>query len=326
MKSKKLKSKRMIKKIGKIAIAGMMGVAIPFISIDNVHAQKPSSKKTTPKQSIQVIDSDPMLISENISSGFELVAVDSMLLKMALNAESQMYPADELYDDAWDTEYVKAYGNLNIPDNFTIDVKDFVMPVEGRVTSNYGPRRRRFHYGTDIKLQTGDTVRAAFDGKIRVKRYERRGYGYYLVLRHPNGLETVYGHLSKFLVDQDQVVKAGEPIALGGNTGRSSGAHLHLELRFLGQAINPAEIIDFNEFCTKDEMYVFEKSKSGQAAVSSPKYAAKSSGKIKYYRIKAGDNLGSIAKRNRTTVSKLCKLNNIKATTTLRVGRSIRIG
>ncbi|MCC8147326.1 MAG: peptidoglycan DD-metalloendopeptidase family protein [Bacteroidales bacterium] len=311
----------MINKFGKIAVLGLAGIAISFTT---VHAQD-HVKSTKEEFQIQKLESDPNLMADNISSGFELVAVDSMLLNMALKMEGHTV-ADELYDDMWDTEYVKAYSEVKVPDQFTIDVSEFIMPIEGRVTSDYGPRRRRFHYGTDFKLQTGDIVRAAFDGKVRVKRYERRGYGYYLVLRHPNGLETVYGHLSKFLVDQDQTVKAGEPIALGGNTGRSTGAHLHFEFRFLGQAINPGEIIDFNDFCIKDDMYVFNKAKSGKASGSkSNKYTAKGNSKIKYYKIRKNDTLGAIARRHGTTVSKICKLNNIKPTTTLRIGRSIRL-
>lgn len=311
----------MIKKIGKIALAGFVSLAIPFTSLEAQNRTINDSQGDT--QTIQTLEKDPNLLADNISSGFEQVAVDSMLLHMALRMEGYS-AAMELYDDLWDTQHVKAYANANIPDNFTINVSEFVMPIEGKVTSNYGPRRRGFHYGTDIKLRTGDTIRAAFDGKIRVQRYERRGYGYYLVLRHPNGLETVYAHLSKFLVDQDQEVKAGEPIALGGNTGRSTGDHLHFEFRFLGQSINPAEIIDFNDFCVKDDFYTFNKSKSGKASYSN-KYTAQGNGKIKYYKIKSGDNLGSIARRYKTTVSKLCRLNNIKANTTLRIGRSIRI-
>jgi murein DD-endopeptidase MepM/ murein hydrolase activator NlpD len=241
---------------------------------------------------------------------------------LELNEEESLFPADDLYDGEWNKEFVKAYSNIAIPDSFRIDVTGFIMPVQGRVTSPYGPRRRRFHYGTDVKLQTGDTVLAAFDGKVRVKKYERRGYGYYLVLRHPNGLETVYGHLSKFLVEADETVKAGQPIALGGNTGRSYGSHLHFECRFLGQAIDPSKIVDFENFCTFDESYVFQKDKSGRP--TSNKYTATGNGQIKYHRIRQGDTLSVIAKKYGVSIDSLCRLNGIKKTTVLRVGRSIR--
>ncbi len=250
-------------------------------------------------------------------------------------------PSEELYGGIWNNRYVNAYRSIeNIPDTFKVNLDNFTMPTMGYVTSNFGPRRRRMHYGIDLKVQVGDTIYAAFDGKVRVKQYERRGYGYYLALRHPNGLETVYGHLSKFLVEEDQVVRSGEPIALGGNTGRSTGSHLHFEIRFLGNPINPTFIVDFdNKVCHKDTYTVTHNSysrsskgvdirnlASSSATRSSStvknKYA---SGSIKYHRIRKGDSLGKIAQKNGTTVSKICKLNNITTKTTLRVGKSLRV-
>lgn len=248
-------------------------------------------------------------------------------------------PVDDLYGGIWNNRYVNAYRSIeNAPDTFRVNLSNFTMPTMGHVTSNYGPRRRRMHYGIDLKVQVGDTIYAAFDGKVRVKQYERRGYGYYLTLRHPNGLETVYGHLSKFLVDEDQVVKSGEPIALGGNTGRSTGSHLHLEFRFLGNPINPVFIVDFdNKACHKDTYLVtarsYDRSSKGvniNTLASTPtrskanvknKYA---SGNVKYHRVKKGDTLGAIARKYKTTVSKLCSLNGISTKTILREGKSIR--
>lgn len=129
-----------------------------------------------------------------------------------------MFPADELYGE-WTNEWVNPFRGkkVDMPDSCVIDCSTFVLPMDSmtRVTSKYGPRRRRMHKGIDLKVQIGDTIRAAFDGKVRIKNFERRGYGYYLVIRHPNGLETVYGHLSKFLVGVNDIVRAGDPIALG---------------------------------------------------------------------------------------------------------------
>ena len=174
--------------------------------------------------------------------------------------ENLMFPADELYGE-WTNEWVNPFRGkkVDMPDSCVIDCSTFVLPMDSmtRVTSKYGPRRRRMHKGIDLKVQIGDTIRAAFDGKVRIKNFERRGYGYYLVIRHPNGLETVYGHLSKFLVGVNDIVRAGDPIALGGNTGRSTGSHLHFETRFLGQAINPADIIDFENSIPHQDQYVF---------------------------------------------------------------------
>ncbi len=255
-------------------------------------------------------------------------------------------PAEELYGGIWNNRYVNAYRSIeNIPDTFKVNLANFTMPTMGHVTSNYGMRRlrrtTRMHYGIDLKVQVGDTIYAAFDGKVRLKQYERRGYGYYVALRHTNGLETVYGHLSKFLVEEDQVVKSGDPIALGGNTGRSTGSHLHFEMRFLGNPINPTFIVDFdNKVCHRDSYLItassYNKSSKGVDIrnISSSATATRSkanvqnkyaSGKVAYHRIQKGDTLGAIAAKHKTSVSKLCKLNNITAKTVLRAGKSIRV-
>lgn len=244
-------------------------------------------------------------------------------------------PADDLYGGIWNNRYVNTYGSLeNIPATYTVDLSNFTMPTMGHTTSKYGPRGRRMHRGIDLKVQIGDTIYAAFDGKIRVCEFERRGYGNYVVIRHSNGLETVYGHLSKFLVSDNDVVKSGDPIALGGNTGRSTGSHLHFELRFLGKSIDPTEIVDFeNKVCHKDR-YVVVPGRLDSPAQNTDLRASKSTkttnnkyatGTVSYYRIKKGDTLGAIARRHGIPVSKLCSLNNISTRETLRVGKSLRI-
>lgn len=251
-------------------------------------------------------------------------------------------PADELYGGIWNSRYVNSYKSIqNLPDSFTVNLSNYTMPAMGHVTSRFGPRgrRKKMHYGIDLKVQTGDTIYAAFDGKVRVKQYERRGYGYYLVLRHPNGLETVYGHLSKFLVTEDDIVKSGDPIALGGNTGRSTGSHLHLEFRFLGRCINPEFIVDFNnKVCHQDAYTVTPNSyKTSAKGVDVTKLTASetrssstvtnkyASGAVNYHRIKSGDTLGALAKKYGTSVSKLCNLNGITTKTILRPGKTLRV-
>lgn len=117
------------------------------------------------------------------------------------------------------------------------------------------------HKGIDVKVYIGDTICAAFDGKVRVVNYDANGYGYYIVIRHSNGLETVYGHLSKQLVKINQIVKSGEPIGLGGNTGRSTGSHLHFETRLCGMALNPSYMFDFVAQDVKSDHYHFLKKK-----------------------------------------------------------------
>jgi len=288
----------------------------------NVMFAQSDPERDLTQEEITILNTDRKLIADKVATKMETAAIDSIQMQYELEKEEEeMSPADELYDGVWNNQYVRAYSNISIPDTFRIDLSSFVMPIEGKITSPFGPRRRSFHFGTDLKLQKGDTVYAAFEGKVRVKQYEKRGYGYYLVLRHPNGLETVYGHLSKFLVEVDETVEAGQPIGLGGNTGRSTGSHLHFECRFLGHAINPAEIVDFSNFCTYDDSYIFQKSNIN--AISNNQYTATNSS-VKYHRIRQGDSLSAIAKRYGVSVNQLCRLNGLRPTSILRVGRVLR--
>ena len=239
--------------------------------------------------------------------------------------ENLMFPADELYGSHWANDWVDPFRGMKVdyPDSCVIDCSAFVFPLDSmtRVTSKYGPRRRRMHKGIDLKVQIGDTIYAAFDGKVRIRKYERRGYGYYLVIRHPNGLETIYGHLSKFLVDENEIVRGGQPIALGGNTGRSTGSHLHFETRFLGQALNPQDLIDFENEVPHKDTYVFHNVKiNGRKS----NIYVSSDTKVVYHRVKSGDTLGKIARRYGTTVGELCRLNGLKTTSILRIGQAIR--
>ena len=168
-------------------------------------------------------------------------------------------PASGIYTD-WTEDFRRCSGS--VPSNYQIDLRGFCMPTTSRkVTSNYGRRWRKQHEGIDVKVYTGDTIRAAFDGKVRICKYNRGGYGYYIVIRHPNGLETLYGHLSKQIVKKDQIVRAGEPIGLGGNTGKSSGSHLHFETRLLGKPINPALMFDFEHQDITGDYYVVRNGK-----------------------------------------------------------------
>lgn len=162
----------------------------------------------------------------------------------------------------WDNPRVNCYTDVEVPATASIDVTGFHMPVPGIVTSGYGyrPKFRRMHRGVDMRLKTGENVYAAFDGTVRIVNFEANGYGNYVVIRHDNGLETVYGHLSKHKVVRGQRVKAGEVIGLGGNTGRSFGAHLHFETRYMGVAIDPAAIIDFSKGTVYSDLFAFEKS------------------------------------------------------------------
>jgi len=302
-----------------------------FLPINRVLAQTQTQEEPNlTREEVKVINTERKLVADNVNTKLEAATIDSLMVLLGEEEENEedMSSVDELYDGIWNNQYVSVYSGVAIPDSFRINLLSFVMPIKGKINSPFGPRGRRFHYGTDLKLQVGDTVVAAFEGKVRVSRYEKRGYGYFLVLRHPNGLETVYGHLSKFLVEEGDSVSAGQPIALGGNTGRSTGSHLHFECRFLGQAIDPADIIDLNNFCTYDDYYVFEKSKIDKISVHNIHYFANKytspKGSFTYHRVKAGDTLATIAKKYKVPISQLCRLNGINQTTHLKVGKVLR--
>jgi len=201
----------------------------------------------------------------------------------------------------------------------------YSIPVNGVVTSRFGIRHGRNHNGIDLDLETGDTVYAAFDGKIRYSQVHSGGFGKLVIVRHYNGLETYYAHLSQLMVAPNQYVKAGQPIGLGGNTGRSTGSHLHFEVRFYDQPINPELIFDFKQKLVKDENLFVHKAIFSNAKSGSGRSSTYSKGGKKYHRVRSGDTLGAIARRHHTSVSKLCKLNGIRPTTILHIGKSIRV-
>ena len=185
-------------------------------------------------------------------------ALDTLALNTIKERENMESPSADLYQD-WDNRF--AHKASELPETYKIDLRGYHMPTSSRViTSQFGPRWGRQHKGLDIKVYTGDTIRAAFTGKVRIVRYEAKGYGNYVVIRHNNGLETIYGHLSKHLVRENQVVRAGEPIGLGGNTGRSTGSHLHFETRLCGVALNPALFFDFRNQDVTCDVYEFRRS------------------------------------------------------------------
>jgi murein DD-endopeptidase MepM/ murein hydrolase activator NlpD len=214
--------------------------------------------------------------------------------------------------------------------------QNFHMPAPGIVTSRYGPRNGRNHNGIDIDLETGDTVYATWSGKVRYAKYNDGGFGNLVIIRHPNGLETLYAHLSKFLVYPDQDIVAGEPIGLGGNTGHSYGSHLHFEIRFYDAPMNPEEIINFSERGLKNENLFVHKGLFRPGAKPSDYYedhptevvqapVVVRTPQVRYYKVRPGDTLTEIAARNNTTVTNICQLNGIKPTTVLQLGRSLRV-
>ncbi len=230
------------------------------------------------------------------------------------------HPADSLYHFIWTDERVNPYGTMfdSLKEDVHIPMAGFVLPAPGYVTSPYGWRRYRMHKGTDIKVQIGDSIRAAWSGQVRIVGWDPRGYGYYVVIRHDNGLETIYGHLSRPLVDEYEKVPAGFVIGMGGNTGRSTGSHLHWEIRYLGEAMNPASFVDFSTGQLKNaDEYVI--------GIKAMKQARAEQAAMKYHKVRSGDTLSGIAKKYGTTVKRLCQLNNIRETKILQIGMKIRV-
>ena len=279
----------------------------------------------------------------------QMAFVDSIALRDMLLNEANMFPADELYDE-WSNDHVRFKAEL--PDSFCVDLRGFAMPTTNtKITDIFGyrPRRRRVHNGIDIKVYVGDTIRSAFDGKVRIVKNQgrRRGYGKYVVIRHNNGIETLYGHLSKWLVTEGQNVKAGQPIALGGNTGRSSGSHLHFETLLAGKNLNPALMFDFEKQDVTGDFYNFRRNRyaaeSAQAtrlrgvngssanqgddddsdmAVTTSR--ASIAPTAHFHKVKKGETLQSIARKCHTTVAALCKINRIGKTKRLMPGQILK--
>lgn len=276
----------------------------------------------------------------------KMAAVDTIMLRNITMREELESPSVDLYAN-WDNKY--AHRATELPETYKIDLRHFTMPTTSRViTSNFGSRWGRQHKGLDIKVYIGDTIRAAFSGKVRIVRYEAGGYGKYIVIRHNNGLETIYGHLSKQLVEENQEVRSGEVIGLGGNTGRSTGSHLHFETRLCGVALNPALMFDFRAQDVTGDYYAFNKetydnestnatrlrgkqdSSTYASTNSSDDYATNkrtTSGltdQISYHKVKKGETLERIAKKRGVTVEQICKLNHITKTMRLRPGQILR--
>ena len=244
-------------------------------------------------------------------------------------------PEPDIYTEGWESGLVNPYKEANIPNSKRINVRNYVMPIKHNlITSPYGYRARfkRVHKGVDLRASIGDTVYAAFSGRIRLTKYERSGYGFYVIVRHENSLETVYGHLSRFLVKPDQRVEVGQPIALGGSTGHSTGPHLHFETRFMGIAINPEAIFDFENQTTHTDVYTFNKNSYENSRNYAPSRYKASRGKGKYrsggkatHKIRQGETLSSIAARNGTTVAKLRQLNGLGNSSNIRAGKTLRV-
>jgi hypothetical protein len=266
----------------------------------------------------------------------------------------ELFPADDLYKNLWNCTNIKypktEFARKNDTILFTLvgsNDHPYCHPYKGKVISKFGPRHGRIHTGTDVKLHLGDTVRCAFDGKVRLAQ-KFSGYGNLVLVRHKNGIETIYAHLKKISVKVNDTIQAGDLIGLGGRTGRATTEHLHFETRIFGDPFDSNKYIDFENFTLRSN-YVYYKNKQisidkenikdDQIKPPARTLAAKSKntnsnntlatttaspktdneGTIQHI-IQRGDNLWTIAKEYNTTVRSICEINKITVNQILKIG------
>ncbi len=323
-----------IKKISVLALM-MLSLGVMAFSPDEKPIKDDGKKKAVKRDdTTKIVLPQSLLVLNDDDENEE--EVDSLLA----------FPSNDLYS-SWDTTTIHPYSFVESFKQEEALIKlteptdcGFVLPFKGAVTSEFGWRHKRPHYGTDIDLETGDKVVAAFDGMVRIAKLNR-SYGNVVIIRHNNGLETVYAHLSKILVEAGQRIEAGQELGLGGNTGHSFGSHLHFEMRYLGQAIDAEDFVNFENGSLKKNDIVISKTdvinkydlralhnrhqKDLSYAHSSNKKIKGKGKKSKAYKIRKGDTLDKIARRNHTTVKALCKKNGIKRGKKLKAGQKIKV-
>ena len=249
----------------------------------------------------------------------------------------------EVFNDHWDMSAIHAYKDVPLDSlaeataiRLVDSLESYHYPYVGRITSRYGPRKGRAHQGIDLGLKTGDPIYATFDGKVRMSKYAG-DYGNLVIIRHNNGLETYYAHLSQRDVEPGDWVVAGQQIGLGGSTGRSTGPHLHYEVRYRGQSFDPKRLVDFsNGNLRRSELLLkrrhfsiyakFEQDFGDEEEVAKQEEAErKAAAAVQYHTVRSGDTLGAIARKYGTSVSRICQLNGIKSTTILSIGKKLRV-
>lgn len=234
---------------------------------------------------------------------------------------------DEILWEGFDTMaiHLPKLDPSTIQEPIMLDLPHFSWPtpVTARPSSHYGPRRRRFHYGLDLALPTGEPIYAAFDGVVRISK-RNKSYGHLVIIHHANGLETYYAHMSKRNVSAGDHVKSGDIIGLCGNTGRSYGSHLHFEIRYMGQAMNPENVVDCSTHGLISRTLTIN-SDSFRKVAKGGKGGGGSVASNGWYRVRQGDTLEKIARRNGTTVKRLCQLNGISQYKTLHPGDRLKV-
>ena len=290
-------------------------------------SQAAIEKEPQPLDTISYGGSKIILFSNNSWQYLKSAAADSLA---DIELDENIAESDSVFNSNWITEHIFAYRNRKSVLKETVKIalidplRTFFFPKYGKFLRGFSRR----HKGLDIKLNTGDPVAVTFDGKVRFAGYNRRGFGNLVVVRHYNGLETYYAHMSKIMVKPNEMVKAGATIGLGGSTGRSTTAHLHFEVRYQDKPIDPQKIVDYDNNSLVSEVInldntFFKPERKGKDGKIIPDSGRDSNGK--YYKVKQGDSLSKIAKRNKTTVKKLCVLNDISPTTKLKLGRKLLV-
>jgi len=240
------------------------------------------------------------------------------------------------YYAIWDSRTIDPYGIDPLEFDEVISLKLFdpaenrywaAPTTDGKITSVFGPRWGRWHKGVDLDLETGEPVYAAFDGIVRIVGWDGGGFGRFILIRHYNGLETLYGHLSKALVESGQLVKAGDQVGLGGNTGRSYGSHLHFETRYEGNPFSPVHIYNFStnslisdHFILTARVWDYLRGKGVDLTGFKPKYK-----RTVLHRVRSGETLTSIARRYGMAPSVLAKKNHISTRSRIRPGQKLRV-
>lgn len=316
------------------------------LSVKRDSVQTVTKRDTIPPTPVRPV---PTLGKESV---IDTLATENPALSIILynnNTWRYVLSADYVRDTTvfskhWNTATTNPYYGISaeqLPEATAIELVDslelYHYPYKGNMSSRYGPRRGRPHQGVDLPLKTGDPIYAVFDGKVRYSAYSSSGYGNLVIVRHNNGLETYYAHLSVRDVEAGDWVVAGQQIGQGGSTGRSSGPHLHFEVRYSGQTFDPERIINFTtgelrrkELLLKRRHFSiyskFEQDFDDEEEVAKQEEAErKAAAAVQYHTVRSGDTLSGIAKKYGTTVSRLCSLNGIKSTTTLSIGRRLRV-
>lgn len=295
-----------------------------------------------PLKSLIVSDTDPIDTLDTANEYIKVILYADNTWKYYKTPD--FIQVRDIYDNHWDETVSNPYkmSQEDLPYSWAVWLVDcldqYHCPFQGDVhpRGKFGPRRGRRHQGVDLPLKTGDPIYATFTGKVRMSKY-MGGFGNLIIIRHENGLETFYAHLSKRNVEEGDWVNAGDVIGLGGSTGRSTGPHLHFETRYNGFAFDPQWLIDFKTGELRHRLFLLKKRyfniysnyeqdfEDEWKNEEEDKKEDAERAAMRWYTIKSGDTLGRIAINNGTTINELCRLNGITRTTTLRIGRRIRV-